>query len=82
MVPAGAGVKIPSGGFRIRFDKPGPERVACIGSDRELVVPSSLRGARDPVSYTHLDVYKRQELYLYSFAESLYRAAGTVEQLV
>ena len=47
MVPAGAGVKIPSGGFRIRFDKPGPERVACIGSDRELVVPSSLRGARD-----------------------------------
>ena len=47
MVPAGAGVKIPSGGFRIRFDKPGPERVACIGSDRELVVPGSLRGARD-----------------------------------
>ncbi len=46
-VPAGAGVRIPSGGFRIRFDRPGPERVACIGSDRELVIPSALRGARD-----------------------------------
>lgn len=47
MVPAGAGVKIPSGGFRIRFDMPGSERVACIGSDRELVVPSGLQGVRD-----------------------------------
>ena len=46
-VPAGAGVRIPSGGFKIRFDRPGPERVACIGSDRELVIPGSLRGARD-----------------------------------
>lgn len=46
-VPAGAGVRIPSGGFRIRFDKPGPERVACIGSDRELIIPSGLKGARD-----------------------------------
>jgi curli biogenesis system outer membrane secretion channel CsgG/peptidoglycan hydrolase-like protein with peptidoglycan-binding domain len=46
-VPAGAGVRLPSGGFKIRFDKPGPERVACIGSDRELIVPSALRGARD-----------------------------------
>lgn len=46
-VSAGAGIRLPSGGFKIRFDKPGAERVACIGSDRELIVPGSVRGARD-----------------------------------
>ncbi len=46
-VAAGAGIRLPSGGFKIRFDKPGAERVACIASDRELIIPSGLRGARD-----------------------------------
>lgn len=56
-VPAGAGVRLPSGGFKIRFDKPGAERVACIGSDRELVIPSGLRGARDlsPLAVKSID---------------------------
>lgn len=44
---AGGLMHLPSGGFRIRFDQPGRERVACIGADRELVIPSSLVGARD-----------------------------------
>lgn len=44
---AGSVLRLPSGGFRIRFDQPGRERVACIGSDRELVMPASVSGARD-----------------------------------
>lgn len=40
-------VRLPSGGFKIRFDQPGRERVACIGADRELVVPKALQGVRD-----------------------------------
>ena len=40
-------MQLPSGGFKIRFDQPGRERVACIGADRELVIPSSLMGAKD-----------------------------------
>ncbi|CAB1367375.1 DUF4384 domain-containing protein [Denitratisoma oestradiolicum] len=54
---AGAITRLPSGGFKIRFDRAGRERVACIGADRELVVPSSLRGARDltPLPVRSLD---------------------------
>jgi len=61
-VQAGAGIRLPSGGFKIRFDKPGPERVACIGSDRELVVPGALRGARDlsPLPVRSVDDVVRQ----------------------
>lgn len=44
---ANSSVRLPSGGFKIRFDQAGRERVACIGSDRELVVPKALQGARD-----------------------------------
>lgn len=40
-------VRLPSGGFKIRFDQPGRERVACIGADRELVIPKALQGVRD-----------------------------------
>ncbi|MDK9702020.1 MAG: DUF4384 domain-containing protein [Sulfuritalea sp.] len=40
-------VRLPSGGFKIRFDQAGRERVACIGADRELVVPKALVGVRD-----------------------------------
>lgn len=44
---AGGVMHLPSGGFKIRFDQPGRERVACIAADRELIVPSSLVGVRD-----------------------------------
>jgi len=44
---AGGSTTLPSGGFKIQFDKPGRERVACIGADRELLIPSSVRGAPD-----------------------------------
>lgn len=40
-------VRLPSGGFKIRFDQAGRERVACIGADRELVVPKALQGVAD-----------------------------------
>lgn len=54
---AGAITRLPSGGFKIKFDRAGRERVACIGADRELVVPSSLKGARDltPLPVRSLD---------------------------
>ena len=40
-------VPLPTGGFKIKFDRPGRERIACVGSDRELVVPSGLAGSKD-----------------------------------
>lgn len=43
----GAIVRLPSAGFKIRFDQPGRERVACVAADRELLIPSALVGARD-----------------------------------
>lgn len=54
---SGSTVRLPSGGFRIRFDQPGKERGACIGADRELVVPGNLKGARDlaPLPVRSLD---------------------------
>lgn len=47
MLNAGNLMRLPSGGFKIKFDRPGRERVACIGDDREVVVPQSLSGTRD-----------------------------------
>lgn len=43
----GGKLKLPGDGFKIRFDRAGQERVACIAADRELVVPAALRGTRD-----------------------------------
>lgn len=40
-------VPLPTGGFKIKFDRPGRERVACVGSDRELLTPSGLAGSKD-----------------------------------
>jgi len=40
-------VSLPTGAVKIRFDRPGRERIACVGSDRELVVPSGLAGSKD-----------------------------------
>jgi curli biogenesis system outer membrane secretion channel CsgG len=44
---AGSLVRLAGGGFKIRFDQPGRERIACIAADRELLIPSTLVGARD-----------------------------------
>jgi len=44
---ANSRVRLPSGGFKIRFDQAGREKVACIGADRELVIPKVLQGAKD-----------------------------------
>lgn len=54
---SGSVIRLPSGGFRIRFDQPGKERVACVGADREVVVPGNLKGARDltPLPVRSLD---------------------------
>ncbi|MBI5923719.1 MAG: DUF4384 domain-containing protein [Betaproteobacteria bacterium] len=46
-IKAGGNMRLPSGGFKIRFDQAGRERVACIGADRELIVPASVKGAQD-----------------------------------
>ena len=43
----GGKLKLPSDGFKIRFDRAGQERVACIAADRELVIPAALRGTKD-----------------------------------
>lgn len=54
---AGSTVRLPSGGFKIRFDQAGKERVACIGADRDVVVPGNLKGAKDlsPLPVSSLD---------------------------
>lgn len=44
---AGAIMQLPNSGFKITLDQPGRERVACIGADHELLVPSSLSGVKD-----------------------------------
>lgn len=49
MLNAGGVIPLPSGGFKIKFDRPGVERVACIAADREVVVPQGLSGIRDLV---------------------------------
>lgn len=53
----GGKLKLPGDGFKIRFDRAGLERVACIAADRELVVPASLRGTKDltPLNVKSLD---------------------------
>jgi len=40
-------MQLPNSGFKITLDQPGRERVACIGADHELLVPSSLSGVKD-----------------------------------
>lgn len=47
VLKAGGNTRLTGGGFRIKFDRPGSERVACVGADRELLVPSSVKGASD-----------------------------------
>ncbi len=50
-------LKVPGDGFKIRFDRAGQERVACIAADRELVVPATLKGTSDltPLAVKSLD---------------------------
>ena len=56
-VKGGNNVRLPNGGFRIRFDQAGKERVACLGSNQQVVVPASLKGAKDltPLQVRSLD---------------------------
>ncbi|WP_300079016.1 DUF4384 domain-containing protein [Giesbergeria sp.] len=56
---AGSTLRLPAGGFKIRFDQAGKERVACIGADREQVLPGSLKGAKD---LTPLPVHSLDEV--------------------
>lgn len=57
LLRSGSTIRLPSGGFKIRFDQPGKERVACVGADREVVIPGNLKGARDltPLPVKSLD---------------------------
>lgn len=57
MLNAGSVMPLPSGGFKIKFDRRGRERVACVGDDREVVVPAALKGSRDlaPLPVRSLD---------------------------
>lgn len=54
---AGGVMLLPNGGFKIKFDRPGREYVACIGSDLDLAVPQGLVGAKDltPLPVNSLD---------------------------
>ena len=47
MLPGQLPVTLPSNGFKIKFDSPGRERVACIGSDKELLMPTDLVNVND-----------------------------------
>ena len=59
---AGSSLRLPAGGFKIRFDQTGKERVACIGADREQVLPAQLKGAKDltPLPVRSLDEVVQQ----------------------
>lgn len=48
---------LPTGAFKIKFDRPGRERVACLASDQELVVPNNFSGVNDltPLPVKSLD---------------------------
>lgn len=61
-VRSGSTLRLPSGGFKIRFDKAGRERVMCVGSDRELVLPSALKGIKDltPINSRSVDDVAQQ----------------------
>lgn len=47
LLTANMQVPLPTGGFKIRFDRAGRERVACIGSDHEVVAPSGILQVKD-----------------------------------
>lgn len=57
MLKAGGVMSLPGSGYKIKFDKPGRERVACVGSDQELIVPPGMKGSRDlaPLPVRSLD---------------------------
>lgn len=47
IIPANQKHPIAQYGFKIKFDRPGNERVACIASDKIMKVPDSLSGYQD-----------------------------------
>lgn len=44
---ANSELRLPSRGFKIRFDRPGAEKVACIAAEKELVLPPALAPTAD-----------------------------------
>lgn len=72
-------MRLPSGGFKIRFDRKGTERVACLGSDLEVVVPSSLTGTRD---LTRLPVSSLEDVVAKFRASNPTITVGQVEMKV
>lgn len=40
-------VPLPTGGFKIKFDRAGRERVVCLASEKDLITPSVFAGAQD-----------------------------------
>lgn len=59
---AGEAVKLSGGGFKIKFDRPGKERIACMASSQEVIPPSALTGFADlqPLPGTSLDTVVAQ----------------------
>ena len=47
LLRGGSMLRLPNPGFKIRFDQPGKERVTCLASDRELLVPTAVKGIAD-----------------------------------
>jgi hypothetical protein len=57
MLQNGVPLALTGAGFKIRFDRSGKERIACIASDQEIHIPNVLNGVRDltPVAGVGLD---------------------------
>lgn len=72
-------MRLPSGGFKIKFDRKGTERVACLGSDLEVVVPSSLMGTRD---LTRLPVSSLEDVVAQFRASNPALTVGQIEMTI
>lgn len=72
----GGKLKLPGDGFKIKFDRAGQERVACIAADRELVVPAALRGTKD---LTALNVKSLDEVVSQFKSNNPVSTANTIE---
>jgi hypothetical protein len=49
MLQANSKLHLPGAGFKIKFDHSGTEKIACMGSNLEVVVPGTLNGFKDLV---------------------------------
>ena len=55
-------VPMPTGAVKIKFDRPGRERIACASSDRELLVPAGISDSPDlrPLAFRSVDEVMNQ----------------------